>query len=115
MQISATYRSLYIDVISRDRRLRCSRYKPRNRYLSRERGKTPPKYRASSLRNGAARRGAEINFVSCFSAVSRKREAGILNRVRAKCLSRLLPSAGSCTRARRVGGGPEGQRGEAGI
>lgn len=65
-----------------------------------------------------ARRGAEINFVSCFSAVSRKRGAGISNRVRAKRLSRLLPSAGSCTSAERVGGGPEAsweQRDEAGI
>jgi len=38
--------------------------------------------------------------------------------VRAKRLSRLLPSAGSCTSAERVGGGPEAsweQRDEAGI
>jgi len=53
-----------------------------------------------------ARRSVEINFVSCFSAVSRKRGAGISNRVRAKRLSRLLPSAGSCTSAECVGGGP---------
>lgn len=51
-------------------------------------------------------RGVEINFVSCFSAVSRKRGAGISNRVRAKRLSRLLPSAGSCTSTECVGGGP---------
>lgn len=50
--------------------------------------------------------------------MSRKRGAGISNRVRAKRLSRLLPSAGSCTSAERVGGGPEvswEQRDEAGI
>lgn len=50
--------------------------------------------------------------------MSRKREAGVSNRVRAKRLSRLLPSAGSCTAPERVGGKPEAsweQRDETGI
>lgn len=56
-----------------------------------------------TLRNETARR---LTLYPVFSAVSRKREAGISNRVRAKRLSRLLPSAGTCTSisSERVGG-----------
>jgi len=69
----------------------------------------------ATKRRGAARRRLTLYPVS-RSRVSRKREADTSNRVRAKRLSRLLPSAGSCTAAgpqcgRRVGSNEQVSRG----